>query len=179
MTDIQKMFETLINNLTEEQKNSFIAIMSILSQPKTKETEKMLEILENTLEPSKTPVLNSKTAESKSSDTVPEILMPGEFAINKSARKSQIKKQSLESFTTIKQERKGKETVKFKKNSWQDTGEDRENDDLKTPRYEPTPRSREKSKKVEVECHICGKTFFEDPRYIYGEFLRCSKCGRR
>ena len=74
---------------------------------------------------------------------------------------------------------KGRSPVRFKKNSWQDNGEYKDDEDLKTPRYNPTPRNREKSKKVEVECHVCGKTFYEDPRYIYGEYLRCSKCGRR
>lgn len=85
-----------------------------------------------------------------------------------------------ETFTTIKQDLNGgKVPVKFKKNSWKDNGEFRDDEDLKTPKYEPAPRNRERSKKVEVECHVCGKTFFEDPRYIYGEFLRCSKCCRR
>lgn len=89
------------------------------------------------------------------------------------------KSNTTEVFTTVKQEQRRKEQVKFRKNTWQDNGEDRYNDDLKTPKFEPTPRNREKSKKIEVECHVCGKTFFEDPRYIYGEYLRCSKCGRR
>lgn len=145
MTDIQKMLEALVNNLTEEQKNSFIASMSTLSQPKTKETEKMLEVLENVLEP-------PKRAVSSSND-----------------------------FTMIKDNNvsKGKTQVKFKKNSWQDTGEFRDEEDSKTPKYSPTPRNRERAKKIEVECHVCGKTFFEDPKYVYGEYLRCSKCGRR
>jgi hypothetical protein len=73
----------------------------------------------------------------------------------------------------------GRNPVKFKNNTWQDSGEYKDDDDLKTPKYNPTPRNRERSKKIEVECHVCGKTFLEDPRYVYGEYLRCSKCGRR
>lgn len=84
-----------------------------------------------------------------------------------------------ENFTTIKQTGRGKEPVKAKKNTWTDNGEFRDDENLKMPKFDPSPRSREKSKKVEVECHVCGKTFFEDPRYIYGEFLRCSRCGRK
>lgn len=84
-----------------------------------------------------------------------------------------------ENFTTIKQIGRGKEPVKAKKNTWTDNGEFRDDENLKMPKFDPSPRSREKAKKVEVECHVCGKTFFEDPRYIYGEFLRCSRCGRK
>ena len=84
-----------------------------------------------------------------------------------------------ETFTTIKESSGGRTPVKFKKNSWKDTGEFGNEEETKTPKYEPTPRSREKAKKVEVECHVCGKAFFEDPRYMYGEYLRCSKCGRK
>lgn len=145
MTDINKMFETFINNLTEEQKSTLIQTMTVLSQPKTQETEKMSEVLENVIEPPKKVVSSSND------------------------------------FTMIKDNNvsKGKTQVKFKKNSWQDTGEFRDEEDLKTPKYSPTPRNREKAKKIEVECHVCGKTFFEDPKYVYGEYLRCSKCGRR
>jgi hypothetical protein len=67
--------------------------------------------------------------------------------------------------------------VKFKGNQWFDDGEEAK--DVKTPKINPTPREREKAKKVEVECHVCGKTFYEDPRYVYGEYLRCSRCGKR
>jgi len=84
-----------------------------------------------------------------------------------------------ENFTTIKQERRGREPVKAKKNTWEDHGEFRDDENLRMPKVDPSPRSREKSKKVEVECHVCGKTFFEDPRYIYGEYMRCSRCGRK
>lgn len=98
----------------------------------------------------------------------------------KAASKKVITTNKAETFTTIKQESDGgRVPVKFKKNSWKDIGEFRDDEDVKTPKYDPTPRSREKAKKVEVECYVCGKTFFEDPRYIYGEYQRCSKCGKR
>lgn len=93
--------------------------------------------------------------------------------------KENSKSNSVEVFTTIKASGRGKEPVKAKKNTWTDNGEFRDDENLKMPKFDPSPRSREKAKKVEVECHVCGKTFFEDPRYIYGEFMRCSRCGRK
>lgn len=63
--------------------------------------------------------------------------------------------------------------VKAKKNEWNDNGEFKE---IETPRTERTPRNREKSKKIETECYICGKTFYVDPRYVYGEYQRCNRC---
>lgn len=91
------------------------------------------------------------------------------------------KTKTKEDFITTSIKTKGaKEPVKFKRNEWYDTGEnEKPEEELRTPKYTPKARDREKSKKVEVECHVCGKTFYEDPRYIYGEFLRCSRCASR
>lgn len=66
-----------------------------------------------------------------------------------------------------------KEPVRGRENRWQDEGEFR---DVETPEFERTPRRRPAAKKVDLECHICGKTFKEDPRYVYGEFPRCNRC---
>lgn len=69
---------------------------------------------------------------------------------------------------------RGKIPVRAKKNEWQDNYE--EHRDIYTPKIDRTPRNREKSKKVEIECHICGKTFYIDPRFVYGEYQRCNRC---
>lgn len=66
-----------------------------------------------------------------------------------------------------------KEPVRGRKNNWEDTGEDRH---IETPYFERSPRKREPYKKVEVECHICGKTFKEDPKCLGGEYYRCNRC---
>lgn len=66
-----------------------------------------------------------------------------------------------------------KEPVRARKNEWQDTGEFR---DIETPQFDRTPRRRPPHKKVEVECHVCGKTFKEDPKYVHGEYYRCNRC---
>jgi hypothetical protein len=79
--------------------------------------------------------------------------------------------------TSVKKESTGRTPVRFKKNEWIDDGE--ESRDVETPKHKLTPRHREKAKKVEVECHVCGKTFYENPNYIYGEYLRCSRCASR
>lgn len=69
-----------------------------------------------------------------------------------------------------------KEPVRARKNDWTDTGEFR---DIETPKGDRAPRKRPPHKKVEVECHVCGKTFKEDPRYIHGEYYRCNRCTGR
>jgi len=69
-----------------------------------------------------------------------------------------------------------KEPVRGRENRWKDEGEFR---DVETPNFERTPRRREPSKKVDLECHVCGKTFKQDSRYVYGEFPRCNKCTGR
>ena len=48
--------------------------------------------------------------------------------------------------------------------------------DWETPNFERTPRRRPPHKKTEVECHVCGKTFKEDPKYVHGEYYRCNRC---
>lgn len=66
-----------------------------------------------------------------------------------------------------------KEPVKARKNEWKDTGEFKE---VETPQFERTPRRRPPHKRVEVECHVCGKTFKEDPKFVHGEYYRCNRC---
>lgn len=66
-----------------------------------------------------------------------------------------------------------KEPVRGRENRWQDEGEFR---DVETPNFERTPRRRPSAKKVDLECHVCGKIFKEDSRYVYGEFPRCNRC---
>lgn len=66
-----------------------------------------------------------------------------------------------------------KEPVRGRENKWKDEGEFK---DIETPSFEKTPRRREPSKKIDLECHVCGKTFKQDSRYVYGEFPRCNRC---
>jgi hypothetical protein len=85
-----------------------------------------------------------------------------------------------EDFTMFKQDSNSntrrKEAVRARKNEWVDTGEFH---DIETPKGERTPRKRPPHKKAEVECHVCGKTFKEDSRYIHGEYYRCNRCTGR
>lgn len=82
-----------------------------------------------------------------------------------------------EDFTMHRQEENSnvrrKEPVKARKNEWHDTGEFR---DIDTPQFDRTPRRRPPHKRIEVECHVCGKTFKEDPKYVHGEYYRCNRC---
>jgi len=82
-----------------------------------------------------------------------------------------------EDFTMFKQDSNSntrrKEAVRARKNEWKDTGEFK---DVETPQFERTPRRRQPHKKVEVECHVCGKSFKEDPKFVHGEYYRCNRC---
>ena len=71
---------------------------------------------------------------------------------------------------------RGRTQVKAGKNQWMDKGENR---DVETPDFERTPRRKASTSKVKVECHVCGKHFKADPRYVYGEYHRCNKCTGR
>jgi hypothetical protein len=70
-------------------------------------------------------------------------------------------------------QKRRREPVRGRENRWQDEGEDR---DIETPHFERTPRGRDAPKKVDLECSVCGRTFKEDSRYVYGEFPRCNRC---
>lgn len=81
-----------------------------------------------------------------------------------------------EDFTMFKQDSNNtrrKEAVRARKNEWKDTGEFRE---VETPQFDRTPRRRQPHKKVEVECHVCGKSFKEDPKFVHGDYYRCNRC---
>lgn len=84
-----------------------------------------------------------------------------------------------EDFKVIREDNssKGKTPVKARKNEWEDDGQ--EFRDVYTPKGERTPRNREKSRKQDVECHVCGRTFQVNPKYVYGEYLRCNRCTGR
>lgn len=69
-----------------------------------------------------------------------------------------------------------KEPVKGRKNEWVDEGEDRH---IETKYGARTPRTREPSRKIDVECNVCGRTFKADPKYIHGEYHRCNRCTGR
>lgn len=81
-------------------------------------------------------------------------------------------------FTMVKRndnkQQRRREPVKARKNQWEDTGEFR---DISTPDFQKTPRRRDPPKKADVDCHVCGKSFKVDQRYIYGEYYRCNRCG--
>lgn len=76
-----------------------------------------------------------------------------------------------------------KQPVRARKNQWVDTGEEVEHDaDFDPSKFEKmgrTARSRPKSQKVELTCHVCHKTFKTDPKLVYGEFVRCNRCTGR
>lgn len=66
-----------------------------------------------------------------------------------------------------------REAVRAKKNQWVDEGEFK---DIETNHGERSPRNRQPQKKIDVDCSVCGRSFKTDPRYVYGEYHRCSRC---
>ncbi len=68
--------------------------------------------------------------------------------------------------------------VKAKKNKWVDDGSFQlEGEEEFASDRKRTSRSRGKTKKIELECSVCGKTYMEHPSLVYGEYHRCNRCG--
>lgn len=96
--------------------------------------------------------------------------------VNEQTKKAINKSFIADSKPTI-HNHKRREPVKARRNEWEDTGEF---SDITTPEYERTPRRRPAPSKSEVECHVCGKSFKVDQRFVFGEYYRCNRCtGRR
>jgi hypothetical protein len=128
--------------------NDFIA--SLTDEQKAKF---MAALSQNTTKPA-TPAPETKTQSRQSSVTVGD-----NFIVTKTEETSSNSRR--------------REPVRAKKNQWTDEGEFR---DIETNYGEKTPRNRPPQKKVDVECSVCGRSFKTDPRYVYGEYHRCSKC---
>lgn len=89
-----------------------------------------------------------------------------------------------EDFTVIRNEDsldQRKVPVRAKKNQWMDTGEDRDPDfdPAKFERMGRASRNRDKVKKQNLECHVCGRSFQVNSNLVYGEFIRCNRCTGR
>lgn len=96
-------------------------------------------------------------------------------ALNKQ-EETKSQKASVNDDFTVKRtsnNQRRKEPVKARKNEWRDDGEFR---DIETPKVDRVARNRPPHKKTEVECSVCGKSFKVDPKYVYGEYHRCSRC---
>jgi hypothetical protein len=83
---------------------------------------------------------------------------------------------------TSNEERRGNKTpVKAKQNQWTDQGEGRD-ETFDPDKYEEVgraPRSRQSPDIVEVECHVCKRTFSANSNTLYGTFHRCGRCTGR
>ena len=76
---------------------------------------------------------------------------------------------------------RGKTPVRARRNQWVDDGEDRDPDfdPVKFEKMGRTARNRGKTKKKNVECHVCGKKFSMNENLVYGEYMRCNRCTGR
>jgi methylase of polypeptide subunit release factors len=93
---------------------------------------------------------------------------------NKSEENTSNKQENFTSETIKKpSNNRRREPVKARKNEWVDTGEFKDYD---TKYGDRVPRQRKPFKKVDIECSVCGRSFKADPKFVYGEYHRCSKC---
>lgn len=87
-------------------------------------------------------------------------------------------------FTTTKTKEaieNGRQAVRAKKNKWFDDGEfqiPNGEEEWSSSRKRAT-RSRGKTKKIQLECSVCGRSFMENPNLVYGEYHRCNRCGSK
>jgi len=65
--------------------------------------------------------------------------------------------------------------VKAKSNQWTDEGENRD-ENFDPTKYEKVARSRPAPDVVEVECHVCKKSFIAHGSTLFGSFPRCGRC---
>lgn len=91
---------------------------------------------------------------------------------------SEVKEDFRVTKTTRDIER-GRTPVKARKNRWEDTGEFQlpENEEEWEGSRKRSERGRNKASKVKLECSTCGKTYYENPNLVYGEYHRCNRCG--
>ena len=109
--------------------------------------------------------------ESNTSDS--EVIVNEEVAASVAPPRATVN----EDFTVNRNMKNRNHTVKFRKNKWVDNGEHRDYDvDYEKFEKTRTPRHRERPKKANVECHVCGKTFSMNENLIYGEYIRCNRC---
>ena len=48
--------------------------------------------------------------------------------------------------------------------------------DVTTPDTPRTPRTRPAATTVDIDCHVCKKSFSVNPALVHGEFYRCDNC---
>jgi hypothetical protein len=140
-------FNSFISSLSEEQKAALLDILT--SNKNSSETMPKKE--------NKTRKKTTKDQSTEQSDSTESVDVDSDFTMKR----------------TESSNNRRREPVKGKKNQWVDEGEFRDYD---TQYGERTPRNRPAPKKVDVECSVCGRSFKVDPRYVYGEYHRCSRC---
>lgn len=136
------------NSLTDDQKTQLAnALLSSVDSPKSDDKPK-----------TKAKPKAKKAVEPKKS---PQVTVDDNFTVTK--------------VESVDSQNRRKEPVRARKNEWKDTGEFR---DSNSPDYDltPSPRKREAPKKIDVDCHVCGRSFKADQRFVFGEYHRCNRC---
>ena len=149
-------FDDFVNSLSDEQKQKLMqGLMGALEQEPVQVKTRDL------------PTRKSKLEDQEQEETVSSI------------PRSNV----TEDFRVIKDDNeleKRKSPVRAKKNQWSDNGEDRD-PDFDPSKFERTrtARNRSQTKKKNVECHVCGKSFAVNSSLVYGEYIRCNRCTGR
>ena len=144
------VLNNFFNSLTDEQKKQLAgALLSSVESQSPPDKDKK--------------IIKSKTKNIKKDlpKEPPQIVVDHDFTVTRAESKDS--------------QNRRKEPVRARKNEWKDTGEFR---DVNSPDYDltPSPRKREAPKKIDVECHVCGRSFKADQRFVFGEYHRCNRC---
>tara|TARA_R100000008_G_C3585401_1_gene171857 strand:- start:605 stop:1027 length:423 start_codon:yes stop_codon:yes gene_type:complete len=103
-------------------------------------------------------------------DGVPEVSKPAPVQMQKSGEMDFSTKPAKRDNKRLA----SKSPVQADGNTFVDDGADHK--DVVTPEYTPSPRKREGSTTVKVQCHVCGKESEVNPILAQGQFFRCDSC---
>jgi hypothetical protein len=134
---------------------------SLTDDQKTQLANALLSSVDSTSDKDKPKAKAKPKKEEPKTKKSPQILVDDNFIVTK--------------VESVDSQNRRKEPVRARKNEWQDTGEFR---DVNSPDYDltPSPRKREAPKKIDVDCHVCGRSFKADQRFVFGEYHRCNRC---
>lgn len=128
---------------------------------------KLLEALTNVAPPPKPRVKRSV----KKNKTIKETK-----ANSRSATETRV----TEDFKVIRENNVTRSKVKFRGNTWKDTGEEKDKSPITLDKegkpFKPIERARPEPRIIEKVCHICQRKFKINEELVYGEFTRCDKC---
>lgn len=146
--------DDFMRSLSDQQKAMFLAALQDSGTPPDEEDIDMNPKWTTTMPPHIRKEMEERDAEQAKKTE------PTDFAMNRNPKK----------------QKRRKVAVQAKANTWSDTGEHR---DIKTPEASITPRNRVSAELVDMQCHVCNKSFKVNKNLVYGQYYRCDRCTGR